>query len=343
MNQFCVAVFLPADDSANYHGKPLILQNVMFCPVLTWCTRAWVARGVQRFFVVSPGECSAAVLDCFPADTDVQVVSPEEWKKEAETLYAAGWKIEEAKDPVMPLGNLMISFHTMTELNQLQSACHDAMITHHQSRGVRIMDPATAYIDPRVEIGEGTLILPNTILRGNTVIGADCEIGPNAMITDCTIHDCVTVNASQLEGSELMDDVSVGPYTHVRPGCVVGKGCKVGAFVQLKNCCLGEKTKMAHLTYVGDADVGERVNFGCGTVTSNYDGFVKSRTVIGDDVFVGCNTNLVAPVRVENGAYIAAGTTVTKDVPADALAIARVRQENKDGWAKRNRELKKKK
>ncbi len=342
MNKTCVAIHLPSDESSNYHGKPLILQNVMFCPVLTWCTRAWTERGVQRFYLVCEGTCSQAILDCFPGNVEVETVLPGNWAKTAERLTAGGWRIEEAREPVMPLGNLMISFHSMTELNQLQVACHDAVITHHQSKGVRIMDPASAYIDPRVEIGEGTLILPNTILRGTTVIGENCEIGPNTMLTDCQLGDRVTVNSSQAAGSELRSDVSVGPYAHIRPGCVVERGSKIGAFVQLKNCTLGEETKMAHLTYVGDADVGSHVNFGCGTVTCNYDGFEKHRTVIGNDVFIGCNANLVPPVTVEDGAYIAAGTTVTKDVPSDSLAIGRPRQENKEGWAKRNRELKQK-
>ena len=342
MNKSCVAIYLPQDDSNNYHGKPLILQNVMFCPVLNWCTRAWTERGVQRFFLVGEGECSQAILDCFPDAAQPEMISPADWPKMAEQLTAEGWRVEEAKEPVMPLGNLMISFHSMTELNQLQVACHDAVIAHHQSKGVRIMDPASAYIDPRVEIGEGTLILPNTILRGETVIGRDGEIGPNTMLTACRLGDRVTVNASQAEGSQLDDGVTVGPYAHIRPGCTVGKDVHVGAFVQLKNCNLGEGTKMAHLTYVGDADVGSHVNFGCGTVTSNYDGFKKHRTTIGNDVFIGCNTNLVPPVTVGDGAYIAAGTTVTRDVPADSLAVGRIRQENKEGWAKRNRDLKNK-
>ncbi len=124
-----------------------------------------------------------------------------------------------------------------------------------------------------------------------------------------------------------------------RPNCAVGKKCHIGAFVQLKNCVLGEGTKMAHLTYVGDADVGKGVNFGCGTITTNYDGFKKHRCKIGDKAFIGCNTNLVSPVEVGDGAYIAAGTTVTKDVPADALAVGRAKQENKDGWAQRRRQM----
>lgn len=340
MNRTCVAIYLPTDERENYHGKPLILQNVMFCPVLTWCTRAWIARGVQRFFLVGDGECPQAILDCFPGDMEVKRGGEAEWREYSETLIAEGWRIEESREPVMPLGNLMISFHSMTELNQLQVACHDSVITHLQSRGVRVMDPNTAYIDPRVEIGEGTIILPNTILRGECTIGRDCEIGPNAVVTDCVIGDNVQINSSQVTESELKEGVAVGPYAHIRPGCVVEKNCKIGAFTQLKNSHLGEGTKLPHLSYIGDADVGDHVNFGCGSVTCNYDGFTKSRTTIGSGVFVGCHTSLVPPVEVHDGAYIAAGTTVTRDVPADALAISRVRQENKDGWARRNREMK---
>jgi len=129
---------------------------------------------------------------------------------------------------------------------------------------------------------------------------------------------------------------------YIREHCRIGRKCRIGDFVELKNVNIADGTKVSHLTYVGDADVGERVNFGCGTVTVNYNGATKSRTVIGDYAFIGCNTNLVPPVTVGEGAYIAAGSTITKDVPADSLAIARTRQENKEGWAKRNRELKKK-
>ena len=209
----------------------------------------------------------------------------------------------------------------------------------HQRTGVRVLDMDSTYIDPRVTIGAGTTILPGTILRGHTVIGENCEIGPNAMIVDCEIGDGCVVNASQTYESRLGKKVQVGPFAHIRPHCQVGDGCKVGAYVEIKNAVFGPGTKLSHLTYVGDADVGSGVNFGCGTITSNYDGFRKHRTVIGDNVFVGCNTNLVPPVTVGDGAYIAAGTTVTGDVEADALAIGRVRQEQKPGWARKRREL----
>ena len=209
--------------------------------------------------------------------------------------------------------------------------------------GVRMMDPAAVYVEDAVAVGAGTLLLPGTILRGNTVVGENCEIGPNTMLTDCVVEDGCTVNASQCEESRIRKDCQIGPYTHIRPHCDVGEGSKIGAFVQLKNCNLGEGTKMAHLTYVGDSDVGAHCNFGCGTVTCNYDGFKKFRTTIGDHVFVGCNTNFVPPVTVGDGAYIAAATTVTRDVPADAMVISRTRQEVKEGWAAANREKKGKK
>ncbi len=209
--------------------------------------------------------------------------------------------------------------------------------------GVEMMDPSAVYVEEGVTVGAGTLLLPGTILRGNTVVGANCEIGPNTMLTDCTVEEGCTVNASQCEESVIRKGCQIGPYTHIRPHCDVGEGSKIGAFVQLKNCNLGAGTKMAHLTYVGDSDVGEGCNFGCGTVTCNYDGFKKFRTTIGNHVFVGCNTNFVPPVSVGDGAYIAAATTVTQDVPADAMVIGRTRQQVKEGWAAANREKKGKK
>ena len=209
--------------------------------------------------------------------------------------------------------------------------------------GVEMLDPAAVYVEEGVTVGAGTLLLPGTILRGKTTVGAGCRIGPDVVLTDCVVEDGCTINASQCEDSRICKDCQIGPYTHIRPHCVVGEGSKIGAFVQLKNCNLGIGTKMAHLTYVGDSDVGDHCNFGCGTVTCNYDGFKKFRTTIGDNVFVGCNTNFVPPVKVGDGAYIAAATTVTQDVPADAMVIGRTRQQVKEGWAAANREKKGKK
>ena len=201
--------------------------------------------------------------------------------------------------------------------------------------GVRIMDPNSVYVGPEVIVEEDTVLLPGAILRGKTSIGRGCEIGPNSMIEDCVIGDGVTVNASQLCRSTVEEGAMIGPFAYIRPNCHVGRGVKVGDFVELKNAGIGEGTKIAHLTYMGDADVGKNVNIGCGTVTVNYDGTSKYRTVIGDNAFIGCNTNLVAPVRIGAGAYTAAGSTITNDVDDNALAIARSRQVVKRQWAAR--------
>lgn len=229
------------------------------------------------------------------------------------------------------------SITTFKGLNSMQFLARAQILRELLAGGVCVMDPNNTYVDPRVRVGAGTMLLPGTILRGGTVIGTDCQIGPNSMLTDCTVGDGVRINASQCEESVVETGCEIGPYAHLRPHCTVGAQSKIGAFVQLKNCCLGRETKMAHLTYVGDADVGEGCNFGCGTVTCNYDGREKHRTTIGNHVFVGCNTNLVAPVSVGDGAYTAAGSTITRDVPAGDLGVARTRQNNLAGWADKRR------
>lgn len=203
--------------------------------------------------------------------------------------------------------------------------------------GVVMMDPASVFVEPTVTVGAGTILLPGTILRGATRIGERCTIGPNTMITDCTVGDEATVNSSQLNESTVGPRAKVGPFAYVRPGCTIGADTKVGDFVEVKNSVIGDGTKISHLTYVGDSDIGKKVNLGCGTVTVNYDGSAKFRTVVGDGAFVGCNANLIAPVTVGDGAYVAAGSTVTDDVPSDSLAIARAPQVIKVQWAARRR------
>jgi bifunctional UDP-N-acetylglucosamine pyrophosphorylase/glucosamine-1-phosphate N-acetyltransferase len=208
------------------------------------------------------------------------------------------------------------------------------VLARHRENGVEIPLEDGVIIGPEVKIGAGTLILPGTILRGSTVIGENCEIGPNSYITDSEIGAGCRVISTYIELSVLESDVKIGPMSNVRPNCRVMSGAKIGDFVELKNANIGEGTSVAHLTYIGDSDVGARCNFGCGVVTVNYDGSTKSRTTIGDGVFVGCNTNLIAPVKMGDGSYSAAGTTVTGDIPEDALVIGRARQEVKEGRAK---------
>ncbi len=205
----------------------------------------------------------------------------------------------------------------------------------HAENGVDFLDIDTAYIDNNVIIGEGTFIGPCVVLEGNTVIGKNCKILQNSRIKDSVIGDGVEITASHVLESKVGDRTKVGPFAYLRPKSDIGCDCKVGDFVEVKNSTLGDGSKASHLTYIGDSDVGRDVNLGCGVVFVNYDGTNKFRSTIGDGAFIGCNTNLVSPVKVEDGAYIAAGSTVTEDVPEDALCIARARQKNIEGWAQK--------
>lgn len=247
-----------------------------------------------------------------------------------EALQQAGCEYCECADWS---GRSVFKLESRLDLMDVQAVARRLTVARLVRRGVRVADPDAVYVGPHVRVGRGTVLLPGTILRGSTTIGENCEIGPNSMIRDCTIGDKVTVNSSQLNESTVDSGAVIGPFAYVRPHCHVGSNVKVGDFVELKNSTIGNDTKISHLTYVGDSDVGKHVNFGCGTVTVNYDGHTKFRTVIGDDAFIGCNTNLVAPVKVGAGAYTAAGSTITDDVPADSLAIARSAQVNKRQWA----------
>lgn len=203
----------------------------------------------------------------------------------------------------------------------------------HMLNGVTLINPDQTYIDQGVTIGADTTIHPGCHIGGGTVIGCGCEIETGVSITGCRIgNDCHIKAASVMEDSELGEDVAVGPMAHLRPGTTLGDKVKIGNFVETKKITMGEGSKASHLTYLGDAEIGRNVNIGCGTITCNYDGVRKHRTVIGDDVFIGSDVQLVAPVTVGRNSLVAAGTTVTTDVPPDSLAISRVPQVNKDGW-----------
>jgi len=201
------------------------------------------------------------------------------------------------------------------------------------AEGVTIMDPDTTFIDADVTIGQDTVIYPFTWIEGKTVIGENCVLGPSSRFQDMVIGNGVTAQFVYGHECEVADGVTMGPYVHLRPDTKLAKGVKIGNFVEVKNSNIGEGTKLPHLSYIGDCDMGANVNMGCGTITVNYDGKKKFRTVVGDNAFIGCNSNLVAPVTVEDGAYIGAGSTITKRVPKDNLAIARSRQTNIEGWA----------
>ena len=200
-------------------------------------------------------------------------------------------------------------------------------------RGVEFICTDGVVISEEAELEAGVVVYPGTIIEGRTIVEAGAVLGPNTMIVDCQIGTDVRVNSSQCYQSIIESGAKIGPFSHIRPHCHIMQGVKVGAYVEVKNTNIGEHTSLAHLCYVGDADVGRNVNFGCGTITVNYDGVKKYRTTVEDEAFIGCNSNLVAPVRVGKGAYIAAGSTITEEVPGDALAIGRCRQTNKENWA----------
>ena len=211
----------------------------------------------------------------------------------------------------------------------------------YMEKGVTFIDARTAYIDEGVRIGAGTVIYPCVVIEGDVEIGENCVIGQNSRIKDSVIGSGTSVQSSVVLDSTIGKDTSVGPFAYLRPGSQVGNGCKVGDFVEIKNSKLGDGAKAAHLTYVGDSDAGERVNLGCGVVFVNYDGSRKYRSVVEDGAFIGCNVNLVSPVHVGKDAYVAAGSTITSDVPDGALYVARARGRSLEGWVEKRGILKK--
>jgi bifunctional UDP-N-acetylglucosamine pyrophosphorylase/glucosamine-1-phosphate N-acetyltransferase len=229
------------------------------------------------------------------------------------------------------------SINDRIQLSEAEFVMRKRILRYHMKNGVTIIDPNNTYIHSDVLIGEDTLIYPGTFLEGGTIIGKDCVIGPNSRIINSNISDYVVVQNSVVLDSSIGDETKVGPFAYIRPGSNIGKNVKVGDFVEIKKSIIGDGTKISHLSYVGDAELGKNVNMGCGSIIVNYDGQEKHKTVVGDNSFVGCNVNLVSPVVVNKNSFIAAGSTITKEVPEDALAIARSRQEIKEGWAKKRR------
>lgn len=205
----------------------------------------------------------------------------------------------------------------------------------HLEQGVTIIDPANTYIDESVRIGMDTIIYPNTVIKGDTVIGENAIISANCEISDSMIGDNTEIKHSVITEAEVGSGTTVGPYAQLRPGAKLGSAVKIGNFVEVKKSELKDGAKVSHLSYIGDAEIGERANIGCGAITVNYDGVNKFKTTVGADAFIGCNTNLVAPVTVGDRSITAAGSTITDDVPVDSLAIARNKQTTKEGYYKK--------
>ena len=233
--------------------------------------------------------------------------------------------------------DMVMGINSRKQLSVAEGVMRQRILDKLMDSGVTIMDPASTFIEGSVKIGRDTIIYPYTWLEGSTVIGEDCEIGPNARFTNVKIGNDNHLQFIYGHDCEVKNHVTAGPYVHLRPDTVISDGVKIGNYVEVKNSNVGEGTKLPHLTYIGDSDIGSGVNMGCGCITVNYDGKKKHRTIIGDNAFVGCNTNLVAPVTVQANTYIGAGSTITKEVPENALGIARAKQKNIEGWAEKYR------
>ncbi len=229
--------------------------------------------------------------------------------------------------------DIVLGANNPADLLLLNEIANRRAIDRHLANGVHFLSRDGVVIGPDVVIEPGATILPGSILYGSTKVCAGAKIGPNSLLSNLTVGPGTVFNASQGYDSRIGANAHIGPFVHIRPNSVIDDKVKIGDYVEVKNSHIGEGTSLAHLTYIGDSDVGRHCNFGCGVVVVNYDGEVKNRTTVGDFAFIGCNTNLVAPVTIGDGAYTAAGTTVTKDVPAGALAVGRARQTVIEGWA----------
>ncbi|PID01164.1 MULTISPECIES: bifunctional UDP-N-acetylglucosamine diphosphorylase/glucosamine-1-phosphate N-acetyltransferase GlmU [unclassified Sporosarcina] len=219
-------------------------------------------------------------------------------------------------------------------LAQAEKNMRQLIAEKHMRNGVTIISPDQTVISAEAEIGRDTVIQPGVLIEGATKIGSQCVIGPNSHIQNSTVGDNTTIHSSVVRDSTVGSQTAVGPFAHLRPETQLGDHVKVGNFVEVKKSQLGDASKVSHLSYIGDTEIGKNVNVGCGTITVNYDGKNKHKTEIEDNAFIGCNANLVAPVTIGKNAIVAAGSTVTKNVPENSLAIGRVRQENKEGYVK---------
>lgn len=234
-----------------------------------------------------------------------------------------------------------LGVNSRAQLAQVESILRKRINAKHMDNGVTLIDPNNTYIGDDVIIGKDTIIYPGNVLEGNTVIGERCMLYPNSRINNSNIENDVEIQSSVILDSKVGEKTTVGPFAYIRPDSVIGSHVRIGDFVEIKKSVIGNNTKVSHLTYVGDAEVGENCNFGCGTVTVNYDGKNKNKTIIGNNSFIGCNTNLISPVKVEDNTYIAAGSTITDDVKSGELAVARAKQRNIDGWVDKRGLLKK--
>ena len=228
-----------------------------------------------------------------------------------------------------------IGVNSRAQLAEAEEILRNRINLFHLDNGVTLIDPKSTYIGVDVQIGKDTVIYPNNIIEGKTVIAENCLIMQNNRIKDSIIEAGVDIQSSVVLDSKIGENTTVGPFAYIRPETTIGKGARIGDFVEIKKSVIGDGTKVSHLTYIGDAEVGSHCNFGCGTVVVNYDGQNKYKTIIGDNSFIGCNTNLISPTKVGDNTYIAAGSTITAEVKDGDLAIARAKQRNIQGWVQK--------
>ncbi|MDP4108506.1 MAG: glucosamine-1-phosphate N-acetyltransferase [Bacillota bacterium] len=354
----------------NTSGKSkLYLSEILYYPLIKWMTGAIREAGLNRVRIICDDNKVFEGIDLSETDCSIDFIYLSEYTGTKGITDFASDTAAEFGGPVLvfnapvpavtpeAIGSLLsgvrdggtafcpesptdefLSACDMPSVSYLENILRKRICAKHLGGGVYIQSPDNTFISPAVKIGPGARILTGSILYGNTEIGENAVIGPNTLIESSKIGAGTVVNSSQVYESTVGPETRIGPFSYIRPGCALGSRLRIGDFVELKNSAIGDGTKVSHLTYIGDSEVGKNVNFGCGTVTVNYDGNGKYVTRIGDNAFIGCNTNLVAPVTVHRGAYTAAGTTVTKDVPEDSLSIGRCRETIKENWAALHRE-----
>ena len=318
------SVFIRTDISepSFLSDTPIAFHTLCGVPMYDWVRRACIEAGAETVTILSEGDSfkkteeQAVIL---PAN--IPLITPRELQFFVQHETASVAEFPRDADTFFVCDR--------DTLNQAEEQLRKRIIRKHQQNGVTVRIPETVTIGPDVIIGQDTVIEGGCTILGNTTIGKACTIGAFTELSDMTVGDRVKIRQSVLELSTIGSDTTVGPFAYVRPHSQIGEQVRIGDFVEIKNSVIGSDTKISHLTYVGDSDVGDDVNFGCGTVTANYDGKNKHRTTIGNGAFIGCNTNLIAPVTIGDGAMTAAGSTITDPVPDGALAIARERQINK--------------
>ncbi|MEG1547822.1 MAG: NTP transferase domain-containing protein [Clostridia bacterium] len=306
--------------------------------------------------VAAVGECAAARLVCASGNEKGSIRSFAACCIDAvqlkDMLLGGEEKIDELVENIRASGKRVVDVYASeaecievqdrNTLWECERIMRSRINAQHMKNGVTMIDPTSTYISAYSEIGQDSVLYPGVMLLGKTKLGERCTIYGDSRLTDTHIgNDCVLQNVVANK-ADVGDRVTIGPFVNLRPDTHIADDCKIGDFVEVKNSSVGERTKLPHLSYIGDADIGKRVNVGCGCVFVNYDGFTKHRTIVGDDVFLGCQTNLVAPITIGSDVYTAAGSTITQNVPDGAMAIARTRQVTKPDWVAKFRALRQK-